>query len=222
MIHVVIPAAGSGRRFADAGYDLPKPLIDVLGKPMIQRVLDNLQTRERQRVTVVSQILLPTDAEVVLTEPTLGAVDTLLRAGIGDGPLLVANCDQLTSLDMDRFVDPRGDGCIATFRSSKPHHSYVELNSGGAVREIAEKSVISHHAVAGVYFFRNGKDFLDACRTVVDEHRLVLNEFYVSTAIALMVKRGARLTTMDCDVAVMGTPDELESFLSAAQIARAL
>ena len=42
MINIVIPMAGMGKRFADAGYKDPKPFIDVLGKPMIQHVIENL------------------------------------------------------------------------------------------------------------------------------------------------------------------------------------
>ena len=45
MINIVIPMAGAGSRFAQAGYTKPKPFIDVLGKPMICHVLDNLNVK---------------------------------------------------------------------------------------------------------------------------------------------------------------------------------
>ena len=41
-LNVLIPMAGAGTRFREAGYTFPKPLIDVNGKPMIQTVVDNL------------------------------------------------------------------------------------------------------------------------------------------------------------------------------------
>jgi NDP-sugar pyrophosphorylase family protein len=43
MLNIVIPMAGAGSRFVDAGYTVPKPFIDVLGKPMIYHVLENLR-----------------------------------------------------------------------------------------------------------------------------------------------------------------------------------
>ncbi len=46
-VNIVIPMAGNGSRFAMAGYDLPKPLIDIVGKPMIQRVIDNMNIKGR-------------------------------------------------------------------------------------------------------------------------------------------------------------------------------
>lgn len=42
MIDIIIPMAGRGKRFKDAGFSEPKPLIDVKGKPMIERVVENL------------------------------------------------------------------------------------------------------------------------------------------------------------------------------------
>ena len=40
---VILPMAGNGQRFFDDGYILPKPLIDINGKPMFKRVVDNLR-----------------------------------------------------------------------------------------------------------------------------------------------------------------------------------
>ena len=40
-MNVLIPMAGAGSRFANAGYTFPKPLIDDNNKPMIQVVVDN-------------------------------------------------------------------------------------------------------------------------------------------------------------------------------------
>ena len=42
MNNILIPMGGKGKRFRDAGYQITKPLIDVNGKPMIQRVIENL------------------------------------------------------------------------------------------------------------------------------------------------------------------------------------
>lgn len=218
VIHVVIPAAGHGGRFTAAGYG-PKPLVDVLGQPMIRRVVDNVRPTAAHRVTVLSQIPLP-GVDTVIVAPTRGAVDTLLHADL-DGPLLIANCDQLISTPVDALIDAADDGCVATFRSAKAHHSYVRLRDG-VVDQIAEKTVISHEAVAGVYFLRDGARFRAAAEAVIAQDRRVLGEFYVSTVLAELVTRGARLTTVDTSVAVLGTPEELDLFVAAAHVASTL
>ncbi len=221
MIHVVIPAAGGGRRFAEAGYREPKPLVGGLGKPMIQRVIDNIRPAMDHRVTVLSRVPLPgVDADVQIIGETRGAVETILQADL-DGPLLIANCDQLVSTDW--ILTEPADGWLLTFRSAKPHHSYVLTDSlRGVVTRIAEKEVISNQAVAGIYCFADGSLFRGAAEAVLKEDRRVLGEFYVSTVIAELVRRGAHLRTVDCRCAVLGTPEELQLFEAAAEVAKTL
>jgi len=52
MINIVIPMAGEGSRFVKAGYKKPKPFIDVAGKPMIERVMENLQCRDARYILI--------------------------------------------------------------------------------------------------------------------------------------------------------------------------
>lgn len=223
MIHVVIPAAGDGKRFAEAGYRDPKPLVDVLGRPMIQRVIDNLKPAlagREHRVTVLSRVPLPgIDADVQIIGPTRGAVETILQADL-DGQLLIANCDQLVTSD---WLPPLArDGWLLTFPSVKPHHSYVRTDGSGIVKDIAEKQVISRLAIAGVYAFEDGAAFRGAAETVLREDRRVLGEFYVSTVIAELLAGGAEFGTVDCRCAILGTPEELQLFEAAAEVARTL
>ena len=60
MINIVIPMAGLGSRFSDAGYEKPKPFIDVLGKPMIERVMDNLNIKDSNFILLVRKSTLET------------------------------------------------------------------------------------------------------------------------------------------------------------------
>jgi NDP-sugar pyrophosphorylase family protein len=223
MIHVVIPAAGQSRRFVEAGYGI-KALVPVLGKPMMQRVIDNIRPPVPHRVTVVSQVPLPDiTADVVISTPTGGSVESILKADIGDEPLLLVNQDQLVDLDLVAFLDAGfgADGVLATFRSNKAHHSYV-TTADGLVTSIVEKQVVSHDAVTGIYFFARGGEFRDAAEAVMKENRRVLGEWYVSSVIAEMIHRGARLRTMECNTAILGTPEELQLFEAAVAVARSL
>jgi molybdopterin-guanine dinucleotide biosynthesis protein A len=136
VTQLVIPMAGAGERFANAGYKDPKPLIHVDGVPMIQRVIRNIEAFTAG--TVGHPILVTTAAiadaaprlralgVVVETEPTRGALETLLQAQSLvdlDAPLIVANCDQLVY--MPRLWAPESSVSVVTFDSTSPSHSYV-------------------------------------------------------------------------------------------------
>lgn len=220
MIDIVIPMAGEGRRFAEAGYTDPKPLIDVAGKPMIQRVMDCLRPADGCRFTLVTRLAVgDVDAEVIqLDRPTSGAVDSLLRGLVHGGPVLVANCDQYITGSIDEFLATAAfyDAAVMTFNSTNPHHSYVKV-SDGLVTEIAEKVVISDEAVAGIYWFADANTLRQAAANVIrSERRHANGEFYISAVIDEYVKTGRRVGVFEVDVRekhMLGTPEELRIFL---------
>ena len=63
--NIVIPMAGAGSRFAIAGYTKPKPFIDVLGKPMIVRVLENLTCKDARYILIARDEDLDQEKEQV-------------------------------------------------------------------------------------------------------------------------------------------------------------
>lgn len=227
MLTILIPAAGTGERFKLAGYNEPKPLVPVVGKPMLQRVLENLRPLEQCRVIVISRVNVDSilgefDISIRLDEPTEGAVDTLLKARehFTTNPVMVANCDQLCAFDVNDFIAASSviDGGLVTFKSQKPHHSYIKTDQWNVVTEIAEKTVISSQAVCGIYLFRHGSDFLHYADQVVNANVRVKNEFYVSSVIDRMVAEGLSLTAYDAPSFMLGTPEELQLFEVAIQV----
>lgn len=228
-VKIVIPAAGGGQRFKDAGYKEPKPMINVCGRPMIDRVLDNLRpspstdymviTRSEDKVGIFSE------HNLTLNKPTDGAVDTILKAEgwVGNSPIILANCDQLVDFNVLDFIDKSAeDGSFVTFHSNKPHHSYVGVERDrGIVNRIVEKEVISQKAVTGVYFFKNGRKFMRAARAVMQLGIKVKGEFYTSSVIAAMIEDGDEFNTYDAPTAILGTPEELQLFENAVKVANA-
>lgn len=231
MLTVVIPAAGEGKRFTAAGYG-PKPLIPVLGEPMLARVIKNLRPHGANRVVVVSRLdgkavdalLKDDDVNIQLSEPTEGAVDTILKAKdyITNGPLLIGNADQLVGFDVNDFILAGQvlDGSIVTFASDRPHHSYVTVDMWGVVQEIAEKTVISNKAVCGVYYFRSGSDFLQYANQVISIDERYNGEHYVSSVISRMIAEGLSISTYDAPSAMLGTPAELQLFEACAAVVK--
>lgn len=196
---VLIPAAGTGRRFAEAGYEGPKHLLPLNGKRMIDYVIENVLPLDPD-----GEIIVATQETVGTTR---GAVDTICRASYHvkpHDPLVVANCDQLILL---RDFQHRGDGTIFTFRSANPAHSYV-VTEGDFILDIREKEVVSDRAVAGVYYFEKAAPFLNACLDVLEEP--AGKELYVSEALALMLSYGYDLYAHDVPTAILGTPEDFQ------------
>jgi NDP-sugar pyrophosphorylase family protein len=143
--------AGIGSRFVAAGYSAPKPLIDVLGKPMIEMVIDNLNLKCKHRFIFICQRAHFVDYQleivfnralgdrwsvVLLDATTEGAACTILAADDeieDDVPVLIANSDQLIDIDFNNFINfaiqMKVDGLIMTFPESDPKWSYAKLNS---------------------------------------------------------------------------------------------
>ena len=108
MINIVIPMAGRGQRFTEAGYDKPKPLIDVVGVPMIKRVIDSLTLKNYYYNFIfialqehldegLQEYLADKGTIIPLNHVTEGAACTTLMASKyidNDYPLVIANCDQ--------------------------------------------------------------------------------------------------------------------------------
>jgi len=121
MINIVIPMAGAGSRFVDAGFKKPKPFIDVNGMSMIERVLENLDCPDANFILIarndhmakeevlVERIRSKYNARFIgidqLTEGTACTVLFARRYINNDEPLLIANSDQIVDINIAHFVD---------------------------------------------------------------------------------------------------------------------
>lgn len=232
-MNVLIPMAGAGSRFEQAGYTFPKPLIDVNGKPMIQRVVENLNMDARHIFIVQKEHyeqyslkhtlnLIAPNCEIVQVEGiTEGAACTTLLAKQfinNDEPLVLANSDQYVQWDSNEYMyscmADDIDGSILTFEATHPKWSYAKLNEQGFVTEVAEKKPISKHATVGIYFWKHGKDYVECAESMIDKDIRVNNEFYVCPVYNEALLRGARVKTFHIDkMWGLGTPEDLDLFL---------
>jgi len=239
MLNIVIPMAGHGARFASVGYDLPKPLIDVHGTPMIEVVINNLRPacahrfifvclRDHLRGYPLHDVLnraAPGSAVIGIDGVTDGAACTVLlaREFIDTGnPLMIANCDQWIDYSMDQYLAgmPRAEagGLIMTMTSSAPKWSYVRRDAQGCVVEVVEKQVVSDEATTGIYNFSHGADFVGAADEMIQANDRVRGEFYVAPVYTRLAQRGAvintvRIGTDQEGMYGLGTPDDLTFFL---------
>ncbi len=236
---LVIPMAGEGHRFLRAGYTRPKPFIDVAGKPMIARVLDNLQSANFDTVLMaradhisaerdlLNSLITPSSRIrfVSVDKPTEGAACTILlgRPEINrETPLLIANCDQIVDFDCNKFIQDctqrNLDGSILVFREDTrdPKWSYARANAVGIVIEVREKVAISNFATVGIYYFAKGAYFLDAALDMIAKNDRVNNEFYTCPVYNYMIAQGKKVGIYEIPKSAMhgiGVPEDLETYI---------
>src|SRR5690242_17618173 len=231
--------AGRGSRFADAGYELPKPLLPVHGVPMIELVVANLRPSVPCRFVFVCrrehldayglaerlQAIAPGSAVVAIDGVTEGAACTVLLAEAEMDPddvLVIANSDQWVDTSFDEHLANLGahdlDGLIMTMRADHPKWSYVELDARRRVTRVVEKEVVSDEATVGIYTFARARDFVRGARAMIAADESVGGEFYVAPVYNRLIAEGAvvgidNIGTVGDGMYGLGVPEDLDDFL---------
>ena len=234
-LNVLIPMAGAGSRFQQAGYTFPKPLIDVNGKPMIQVVVENLGLdanfifvvqkghRERFHLENMLPLIAPNCKIVEVEEMTQGAACTALLAKDyidNECPLFFANSDQWVDWNPTQFMyemqETAADGGIVTFKATHPKWSFAKVDDNNFVTEVAEKNPISNNATVGYYYWKHGSDFVKYAEQMIEKDIRVNHEFYVCPVFNEAIEDGKEIRIHEAtDMWGLGTPEDLEYFLSS-------
>ena len=232
-LNVLIPMAGAGSRFQQAGYTFPKPLIDVEGKPMIQLVVENLgidanyifvvqkEHREKYNLDTLLNLISPNCKVVEVDGLTEGAACTALLAKEhidNDNPLFFANSDQFVEWDSTEFMykmnETDADGGIVSFRATHPKWSFAKVDESGLVTEVAEKNPISDIATVGYYYWKHGSDFVKYAEEMIEKDIRVNNEFYVCPVFNQAIEDNKEIRTFDIPkMWGLGTPEDLKYYL---------
>lgn len=233
MLNIVVPMAGRGSRFYDAGYSMPKPLIEIHGHPMIEYVTKNLTPKVAHRFIYICRKehielyaiderlrAISENAEIVVApEVTEGAACSVLLAEKfidNEEPLMIANSDQYVDIDIDNYLTKiEGyDGLIMTMPADDPKWSFIAYEKE-LVTLVREKEVISNEATVGIYNYRTGSDFVKYAKRMIEKNIRVNNEFYVAPVYNEMIEDGKRITFNNIGDKMygIGIPSDLEAFL---------
>lgn len=241
MLNIVIPMAGRGSRFANAGYALPKPLIEIYGHPMIEYVVKNIRPiiSEARFIFICLQehldtynlaekleSITPGCVIVPVNQVTEGAACTVLLAERyidNDEPMMIANSDQYVDIDINSYISAMEsyDGLIMTMTANDPKWSFIQYDGDGFVTLLREKEVISKEATVGIYNYKRGSDFVKYAKKMINKNIRVNNEFYVAPVYNEMIEDGKKLVYYnigpdDEKMHGLGTPEDLEKFLKKA------
>ena len=234
--------AGRGQRFSKNGFDIPKPLIMINGKTMIENAVETLGLKGNFIFIVyryedtslnkkIHQIL-----NSICENPTIVEIDYITEGPASSAllaekylnleeELIIANCDQVMSWDSDRFLKyakiSKMDGIVVTYDSDISKNSYIRLDENGFGIELAEKKVISKLSLNGIHYWRKSRYFVDSTKKMIEKNLRVNNEFYISMTYNEMIEDGYKIGNYHIDTSehhAVGTPEDLEKYLKNGYI----
>lgn len=219
-MNILVPMAGKSQFFPDGEFPFPLPLLEIGGRTMIERVLENLATASpmvnfifvlnnedcrRYYLDRTLNIITGGRCDIVKLEgETRGSACSALMAIDfinNDVPLLIANSDQLFDVPLATLLAPlnEADAGVVTFESVHPRWSYVKCDEEGLVVETAEKRPLSKDAIAGLYFFRHGRHFVEAAMRMIRKDDSVNGSYFVAPVLNQLVLQGLRIATCKID-----------------------
>lgn len=228
---VLVPIAAEDPEFDAHGYDVPKPLIDVRGQPMIKWAMSSVEWVDPSSYIFpvleshiaqyaiddrLRELFGPRIEIVPIDGMTDGAARTALRAKqhLSDEELVVLFGDQYIRGPVQSTIQHTdSDGLIAVFNASDPRWSYAKTNEKGVVTKVAEKKVISSNATVGLYYFNSGTDFVEGTEQMIRKNVRTNGLFYVSPVYNELVEMNKRIEVFTVDkMWSLGTPTEVRSF----------
>jgi NDP-sugar pyrophosphorylase family protein len=239
----LIPMAGEGTRFRKEGYSEPKPLVPVAGVPMVERSLDSFpparnwialcRTEHIQDPGLVASVRgSDRNAEIVpVLELTEGQACTCLLARDHldpEQPLFIGPCDSAMVYSETQYLEltdvPEVDCLVWTFRNhshanrNPTHYGWIRTDSLGNVQGVSCKTPVSDDVrfdpgVTGAFWFRKARFFLEAADALIAQDRRINNEFYVDSAIDVLVEQGRKARVFDIKHYIcFGTPDDVKTY----------
>jgi dTDP-glucose pyrophosphorylase len=227
-----MPMAGRGSRFSNGGFEFPKPLIKIYGKPFFywstQSVRKFVEIESLDFVVLQEHIdKFHIDSEIkgyfpearihALKDVTEGAVITSIEgvSDINDSlPLVFNDCDHLfKSTSFNNFCnvefDGSIDGILLTFESNEPKYSFVGYTPDGNINKTVEKQAISNNAICGCYYFKNKDVFMNFANAYLQ--KCSYSEYFMSGIYNVMIENNCLIKGMITDYHVpFGVPEEYE------------
>lgn len=232
-IHLIMPMGGAGSRFFKNGFVMPKPLIEINGRPFlywstmsIKKYVDITDLtfvvlQEHIDKFSIDRIILrwfPEARIEIIPQVLPGAVMTCLeglRNIHDDQPVLFNDCDHMFRCSIFNHAVVAGeldfDGALLTFPSDQPQFSYIRYAADGeTIIGTVEKEVVSNQAICGAYVVRSADLFRKMAQQYLE--KCSYNEYFVSGIYNVMCREHMTIRNYQVDFHVpFGTPAEYES-----------
>ena len=238
----LIPLAGAGQRFVNAGYSTPKPLIKINGIPMVIRAANSLPEadlwificRKQHIIKFNIQNILndyfPTAIVLSVDDLTDGQVNTCLLAKDyinNDDQLTIGACDNDMNYAKENFHNEIKDydALVWTFRNNPAviedpsMYGWVNVNDKGLAKSISCKNPLSSnpmndYAISGTFSFQKAKYFFQSAENIIKKDLRINNEFYIDILIDNCIQKGLNIKSFEIkSYTCWGTPSEVENYL---------
>ena len=221
---IIVPMAGRGSRLRPHTLTIPKPLIPIAGKPIVQRLVEDIAKVLKQDLDEVAFIIHSSFGKQVETDlkaiaKKLGAKgsiyyqDTPLGTGHAimcaeqslSGPCVIAYADTLFKADFN--LDETADSVIWVKQVKDPEaYGVVQLNTNDAISGLVEKpqEFVSDLAVIGIYYFKDAGVLKGELQNVLDKNIIHGGEYQINDGIKGMMEKGMKFVPgkvdewMDC------------------------
>lgn len=222
-MNIIIPMAGRGSRLRPHTLTVPKPLLPVGGKPIVERLVEDIVAMSSEKVSEIAFVIgdfgeaverdllniaerLGAKGHICYQDEPLGTAHAILCGQqCLEGPVVVAFADTLFRADFT--IDPQADGVLFVKRVEDPSaFGVVVTDENGSIVEYVEKpeSFVSDMAMIGIYAFKDGQRLKQELQRLIDENIIKGGEYQLPDALRHMTQAGLKFTPgtvsdwMDC------------------------
>ena len=222
-MRIIIPMAGMGKRMRPHTLTIPKPLIPIAGKPIVQRLAEDIvkiaDTKVEEIAFIIGDFGAEVEAQLISIAEKLGAKGTiyyqneplgtahaiLCAANSLKGNVTVAFADTLFKADF--ILDQSKDGIIWVHEVADPSaFGVVKTDDNNIITAFIEKpkDFISNKAIIGIYYFKDGEYLKEELQYLIDNNVIRGTEYQLTDALQNMMQKGTAFTVgkvdewMDC------------------------
>lgn len=207
---IIVPMAGRGSRLRPHTLTVPKPLVPIAGKPIVQRLVEDITRVCGQKVDEIAFVIgdfgsvveaelleiaksLNAKGAIYHQDEALGTAHAILCAKEAlEGPVVVAFADTLFRADFT--LDTEKDGIIWVQKVEDPKaYGVVKMNENDVITDFIEKpqEFVSDLAIIGIYFFKDGLKLSNELQYLINNNIREKGEFQLTNALENMKQKGA-------------------------------
>jgi len=233
-LEYVVPLAGQGSRFKEAGYETPKHLLPIENKSLIEFTTSHGPSAKKYHFItldkdishlemftpqVIKRIAIPTQGQACSAFEAIKDIDDKQA-------ILIGVCDNCAEFDAKEFTILQNSSDVIFFSftnhpnmEKRPeHYGWLRTDSSNNILGVSVKTPISDdplndQAIVGLFYFKNAKLYKDAYKEMIEAQELINGEYYIDSMINFLLNKNLIIKSFPVNHFIsLGTPNEYESF----------